>query len=85
MGDRDHTKFIVPDVVNDAVGKPSNQEAAPVVSPWGADKRFQAKEVEGLLKLGDEFKTEFPAALPGIEDAPSVNSRSASWLTEGVI
>ncbi len=64
------TKFIVAEVVDEAIGKPSQRKAAPVVSPWRTNVRMEAKEFEGSLKLGNERKTELPAALPGIENAP---------------
>jgi len=31
---------------------------------------MKTKEVKGSLKLSDEHKAEFPAALSGIEDTP---------------
>jgi hypothetical protein len=72
MGDSHDAKFIFAEVVDDAIGKPSHCEAAPLVSPWRANVRMKTKEVQGSLKLGDERKTEFPAALSGIVAPPIV-------------
>jgi len=57
MGKRNNPQFFTYDVVNDAVGKPSQREAAPA-SPRCAKPRIRAEKLQGTLELNDERKTQ---------------------------
>jgi len=56
MGKRNDPQFFACNIVNNAVGKPAQREAAPApprrTKPW-----VRAEKLQGALELNDERKT----------------------------
>src|SRR5207247_4156001 len=57
MGKRNNPQFFASDVVNDAVGKSAQREAAPA-SPRRAKPWIRAQKLQGALEFSHEHKTQ---------------------------
>ena len=57
MGKRNNPQLFASDVVNNAVGKSAQREAAPA-SPRRTKPRVRAQKVQGALELGNKRKTQ---------------------------
>ena len=67
MGESNESDFLAANVVDDAVGKFPNWEAAPTVPPERPDLGMCANKREHSFEFCDERKTDFGAAFPRVE------------------
>jgi hypothetical protein len=66
VGQRNHAEFFAPDIVNDAVGKPTQWHTASL-SPLRTKLRMLGEKRKCSFELCDERMAKFGAAFPGIE------------------
>ncbi len=85
VGERDHSKLVVLDVVDDAEGESAEWEAASAFPPKCAQLWASTEEIQDTFEFGDKGKAELGGPFLGIVDSPvGEASWSASALTEGI-
>jgi hypothetical protein len=67
VSQRNHTQFVASDIVDDAVGKPTQRHTAPL-SSLRTKLRMIGEKSESSFELCDEGMAKLGAAFPSIEE-----------------